>query len=195
MFDIPRYIQNSFSVIFPPIPDIRRKANDFEERLKGEYTQPLIIPIPDDFDSAMPRIIFDSKRGLNQIVIAPISIAFNVNYTPEYQIDAAQRSKYLQDRIPTVLKLTGVLKSVRPYFSGLTTQVHIPSTASEQDILQRIAQLFLGDKTTDNRHDIQIKFTDVVDERYFSNIIVENYRSWSTEDVSQAAIPHLSREQ
>lgn len=196
MFELPRYVQNSFSVLFPPIPDIRRRANQFEDRLTGEYAQPEILPIPDDIDPAMPRIIFGSKRGLSQIVIAPISIAFNVTYTPNYQIDAGERQKYLQDRIPTVFKLVDVLKNVRPYFCGLTTQVNLPSNASEQDILKRIAELFLKETATEDKHDIQIKFTNVVQDRFFSNIVVENYRNWPLESISQAtsAIPSLSRE-
>lgn len=75
MFETPKFITNNFSVVFKREPTIRRMANDFEDRLKGYYFQPQIVPVPDEIEPAMPRIIFGSEHGYSQIIFSQISVA------------------------------------------------------------------------------------------------------------------------
>src|SRR4051794_20050190 len=98
IFSTPRYVQNSFSVIFPRQLDIRRRANDFENKLSGNYGQPQIFPMPDELEPEAPRIIFNSSHSYSQIVISQISITMNVNYSPEWQVNADLRRNYLLER-------------------------------------------------------------------------------------------------
>ena len=50
MFEQTKFVNNSFSLVFPRQPQIRRMANEFEDRLKERYFQPQIISVPDDLD-------------------------------------------------------------------------------------------------------------------------------------------------
>src|SRR5215213_5074766 len=109
MFQAARYIQNSFSIIFPRVHDIRRRANAFEDLLRGEYGQPQIISVPDEFAPEVPRIIFESEHRYSQIVISQVSIALNVTYSVDYQIDATKRNPYLVERINSLFALLDLL--------------------------------------------------------------------------------------
>ena len=55
MFENAKYIKNSFNIFFSRQPEIRRRANDFEDKLKGRYFQPHIVPVPDDLDPEVPN--------------------------------------------------------------------------------------------------------------------------------------------
>jgi len=82
MFDKAKYIQNGFNISFSRQPEIRRRANDFEDRLKGLYFQPHIVPVPDDLDPEVPRMLFGSEHGFSQIIVSQISLVLNVTYSP-----------------------------------------------------------------------------------------------------------------
>jgi hypothetical protein len=84
MFRTPRYIQNSFSIIFPRVRDIRRRINAFEDLLQSEYTQPQVISVPDDFAPEVPRIIFESQHRYSQIV-GDFNDRYAFNEQPGYQ--------------------------------------------------------------------------------------------------------------
>lgn len=188
MFNTPKFIQQSYSIVFKPMFDIRRRANDFEDALKEAYSIPQIIPVPDDFDPNAPRIIFGSKHGFSNIFISQLSITLQVSYDENYQTDEGQRIQYLRERIPVLYEL---LKSVKAEvaFSGLVTFIDISSNASEEDIMRRLRSHLNPDRQED-LYDIRFMFTVVRDNHYFVNTLIENYRVWSNE-VSLLHIPRL----
>jgi len=193
MFEQPRYIQNNFNIVFPRVIDMRRKAFDLEEKLKNEYVQPQIISIPDELEPQLPRIAFDSRSGYSQIFVSQISISLNVTYSPDFQIDSQKRLDYLKQRVPILFTLFEILEDVKPYFSGLSTIVHLPSHADNQEVLDYLAHVFLKTPTSKNVHDLQVKVTSIIEQRFFSNMIVENYRIWSP-DVLKPGIVQLSQD-
>jgi hypothetical protein len=105
MFQPPSYIQNSFSIFFPRQEMIRRRVNEFEDTLTGRYSQPQVLPIPDELDPEVPRILFDSKHGFSQIVISQINMSLNVSYSSDWQSDIGRGRNYLTERVPTLFDL------------------------------------------------------------------------------------------
>lgn len=68
-----------------------------------------------------------------------------------------------------------------PCFCGLTTQIHlVGKDIDDEATTMRLANLYLKDNSLQPFHDLQIKKTYVIDNRFFSNIIVKNYRLWQT---------------
>ena len=182
MFESPRYIQNSFSVTMERQSEIRRRANDFEDLLKekteGHYGQPQVIPVPDELDPEVPRLIFDSRHGFSQILISQISITLSVNYSPEWQHDILKGQEYLLDRTKAIFSLFELMNDVPLFFSGLTTRVRIASTEADSAIIARVKQLYGIGSQSSNIHDLMFKLTNVYKDRFFNNMTVQNYRVW-----------------
>jgi len=197
MFEQARFIENSFSVSFNRQLDIRRKSNDIEDMLKsklaGHYSQPQIIPIPDELDPEVPRLIFGSTHGYSQIVISQMSISLNVRYSPDYQLNIAMGQKYLRERIPTLFGIIEFFKEIRPFFCGLTTRVNLYAPTAEDDqIIKHLANLFLRKSEFDNIHDVELKITNIIDGQYFNNMVIKNFREWRLIEPPQE-MPRLSQ--
>ncbi len=177
MFESSRYISNSLNVLFARQVSIRRAANDFEDKLKGNYLQPQIIGIPDELDPEVPRMLFSSTHGFSQIIVSQTNISLNVKYSPDWQKDISLGQKYLFERAPILFELLSLVKT-EPLYFGLSTHVNLPSSLDDEKILVRIADSFLKEKSAPSTHDIQLKTTNVIDDKFFSNITLENYRIW-----------------
>jgi len=202
MFQRTRYLRNSFSLTFPRQPDIRRKANDFEdalkEKLQGHYSQPQVIAVPDELDAEVPRLIFASRHGFSQIIISQVSIVLNVTYSPDWQSDIEKGRDYLSERVKVLYELLSVLNGIRPYFSGLTTHVRLVSNADDKQILEDLSKLWTKDcfdgLELDTTHELLLKMTTVHSERFFSNMTVRNYRGWTFEGAQTGIRPSPSAE-
>lgn len=182
MFEKARYIHNSFSISFPRRLDIRRKANEFEDALAkiggGHYRQPHVIPVPDELDPEVPRLIFGSTHGFSQIVATQVSLSLNVTYSLDWQVDISKGKAYLLGRRSILFKLLDLLDSAIPCFCGLLTQVRMASEASDEAILLRLANLFVRQVDLTRAHDIEVKVVSVVEDRFYSHLTVRNYREW-----------------
>ena len=194
MFSKPRYIQNSFNVVFPRQRTIRRIANDFEDRLRGRYFQPQIISIPDELDPEFPRMIFGSEHGFSQIIVSQVSFVLNVTYSPDWQTDISKGKEYLNERIAILFSLLDLLDEARPFFCGLSTKIHLASTEDDKAILTQIAKTFFKNKDVKNISEIQFKRTEVVSDRFFSNITINNYRTWKIDGGQQGILSLSSKE-
>ncbi len=192
VFEKPKYIRNSLNVVFPQQLDIRRRANEFEDKLKGQYVQPQIIPVPDDLDPNVPRLIFGSKRGFSQIIISQNNLMLNVTYSPDWQVDISKGRQYLLERVPILFDLLEMLEEREPYFCGLTTVVRLPAGKDVNTTLKYMADLLLGDLDAQGLHDIRLKTTTVILDQFFSNITLRNYHVWGVEG-NQQRILRLSR--
>lgn len=178
MFELPKYISNSLNILFPRELTIRRFSNQFEDRLKANYQQPQMTGVPDEFEPQVPRLIFGSLHGYSQITVSQVNIVLNVKYSPDkWESDISLGRSYLLERVSLIFDLVELLK-VEPSYFGLTTHVNIPSTSDDKKILDHISNLFLKEKNNENNYDLQFKFTKVNEYRFFSNITLQNYRSW-----------------
>lgn len=187
MFEKPKYIQNSFNILFSRQPDIRRSANDFEDKLKGRYFQPHIVPVPDDLDPEVPRMIFGSEHGFSQIIVSQVTLVLNVTYSPDWQIDVSKGRQYLLERVPILFELLDILKGEKAYFCGLSTRVHLSTKAEDKEIIEHLGKLLLRN-SMNSIYDFQLKIANVLSQRFFSNITLQNYRSWKLEGARQGII-------
>lgn len=194
MFDTPRFIQNSFNVVFPRQSAIRRKANNFEDRLKGLYFQPQIISVPDELDPEIPRIIFGSEHGYSQVIISQVSFVLNVVYSTDWQTDISKGKQYLYERVKILFDLIKLLEGITSHFCGLSTKVQIPSNTEDTAILKHIAKLFFKDENIEGVHDLQYKRTSIVSGRFYNNITLTNYRSWKIGTGQQGVLRVSSKE-
>jgi hypothetical protein len=185
MFKSPKYKTNSFNIVFPRHTTIRRKAAEFEDKLKGFYFQPQVVPVPDELDPEIPRIIFGSEHGYSQIIISQVSIVLNVFYSEEWQSDIAKGNNYLDERVAVIFGLLDLLEGTLPYFCGLSSKVQIASDSSDKDIISHLARIFLKNEDISDIYDLQIKHAKVEANQFFSNITLCNYRTWKIGDGQQ----------
>lgn len=189
MFDNPRYIQNIFNVVFPRRIHIRRLANEFEDMLKGHYIQPQIMPIPDELDFEVPRIVFDSVHGDSRILISQVSISLDITYSPDWQKNITKGKEYVVNHIPIIYNLIERVLKIKPCFCGLTTLVRLPSRKNDREILSLLSQLFLKTQAVSSTHEIQVKVTKISSGEFFSNIIIQNYRTQKIDTPQQDILP------
>lgn len=199
MFGQAKYLKNSLTLTFPRQMNIRRKANEFEDKLKSKaevhYGQPQVIPIPDDLDSEVPRLIFNSTHGYSQIIISQISLVLNVVYSPDWQIDISKGRQYLLDRITILFELLDLLDGVKPYFSGLGTRVNLPLIQkNDKLVLEHLSKLYFKDLDVLNIYDIQFKTAVMVSDKFFSNVTIQNYRAKKFDEPQQGMLRFPGKE-
>jgi len=187
LFDKEKFIQNSFTVVFNCRPDIRREANKFEDRLKDDYVQPQIFGVPDNLEPEIPRMIFGSKHGYSHIIFSQMTMTLNVIYSPDWQSDIRRGQTYLLNRAMVLFDLLDLMDEKKPFFCGLTTRVQIPSSLPDADVLSYLEEILLSRKTGGNVHDFELKEVAVHEDKYFSNVLIQNYRIW------EDALPKVMR--
>lgn len=185
MFEQPHYVANSLNVIFPQVQQIRRCVNDFEDRLSEAYGQPQTIPVPDDLDPQVPRLVFQSLGGHSQIVISQVSIALNVTYDGDWTTDSSKRLAYLQQRVPLVYALCEVA-GAEPGYSGLTSRARLETSATDEQILNRFVAVTGVGETPTALSEASLRLSSVVDSRFFDNTTIQSYRQWRVDAASPA---------
>ena len=192
MFQKPKYLQNSFSLVFPRKPSIRRNVFDFEKKLEDLYTQPQIINIPDEINPDMPRMIFTSKSSHSQIFISQVNLVLNVNYSFDWQSDISQGKEYILNKVSILYELLGILEEDCPYFSGFNTLVQIPAQEDNETVISHIYNLFSKDANPSDSdiYEFQFKTSKIVEQEFFSNITIQNYRNWNI-DIGLEGTPKL----
>jgi len=141
----------------------------------------------------VPRIIFGSEHGFSQIIISQISFALNVKCSPDWQLDINLGRKYLIGKAPLLFNLLSISGASNAFFCGLSTQVHISSSKSEEDVISHLVHKFLKDEYVQQFHDLEIKRTHGLEQRFFSNITISNFRVFEVE-AGASGILGLSRD-
>lgn len=197
MFEEPRYVENSFSITFQRDSAVRRKANKFEDLLRegfeGHYGQPQVIPIPDDLDPEVPRLIFGSRHGFSQIVVSQINVTLNVTYSPDWQTDIGKGKSYLMARSQALFSLLQTLGDAPVFFSGLITRARLHTRSSEASFLSSYRDRFQVRYSADPLHDLLYKETTIHRESFFSNITIQSFRSWNVTQPMQG-VPRFPKQ-
>lgn len=169
------FIQNGLNIIYPRQPMIRRESNKIEDILTGKYFQPQVIPVPDEMDAQIPRLIFTSTHGFSQIVISQINAALNAKYSPDWQENISKGRNYLLERIDELVSIT---KEYEPSYCGLTTIVRIPIERKDKEIIKVLNTGYGKFTMLTNFHDFHIKYTTHTKGKYFNNMTIKNFRLW-----------------
>jgi len=182
IFEETQYTESSFSVIFPRQADIRLKLNEFERKLKGHYGQPQIINIPDDMGPEAPRAIFISSDTYCQMVISQVNVVLTINFPITLQSDEDLRNKYLLEKASLVFDIVNSIradgKPIKASYCGITTKVRIPVISEEVNAIDLISKLLNVENDHRDIHEISRRIAKIVKAKYFSNVVIENYRSW-----------------
>ncbi|SRR5579883_589255 len=191
MFQKPKYLQNSFSLVVPRKPFIRRKVFDFEKKLENLYNQPQITNIPDEMNPDIPRMVFTSKDGHSQIIISQLNFILKIQYSPDWQFEVFKGKEYILSKVSILYELLDILDEKCPLFCGFNTLVQIPAQEEDDEsVISRIYNLFSKDGNPDSFdiYEFQIKTSKVLEEKFFSNITIQNYRNWNIDFVGEGIL-------
>lgn len=181
-YEQARFMANSVSLVFPRQHTIRRLANEFEDVLHGDYSQPQLLGVPDDFEPEAPRIIFPSINGFSSIVISQVTMAINVNYSDEWQRNIEQGRQYLIKKTKLLFHMFEFIKrtsrNTRPQFLGLVTLAQVKANMSDNDIIAAVAASLGVKIPKQDPHELLHKWTTIHGQQFFNNITVQNYRRW-----------------
>ncbi|KAF0135074.1 MAG: Uncharacterized protein FD145_212 [Candidatus Saganbacteria bacterium] len=188
MFNRPKYIESAINIVFDRQSGIRRKANEFEDLLKGKYSQPDIISVPDDLDPEVPRMIFTSTHGYSRIIATQVNISLNVRYSEdEWQNNIDKGKEYMEERIPILFGLLAKLSpDVRVNYCGFNTRTRLLFSDSDKEFIGVLIKKYFNESiSTEDLFELRLKKVKMIEQKYFSNIEISMYKKWNIEEIKK----------
>jgi hypothetical protein len=162
----------TFSMIFQPVPGIRRFAFEFEDCLEG-YTKPFqVYSIPDNAPYELPRISAETLKGHTTLNIAAQSAQVVSRFDQNYSSNFAKCLDYSKTKaiqaLDALVSLMGA--NVKLTYAGLTTQFLVDADGSEEKPIDLINRTYLKVSSNLALSDALAKLVYEVDEDYFLNL-------------------------
>jgi hypothetical protein len=139
-----------------------------------------------------PAIFFSSQHGHSQILVTSSSAVLNVAYSEDWQTRQDEGRQYLKARVPLLFDVLETLDSRNALFCGSQTRVQMPSTLEDEEIAAFVAERFTKGTESNRVHDVIVKVTSIVEDLFFNNLTVQNYRSFNL-PLFQPSLIRLSR--
>lgn len=179
LFEHPRYLQSTFTLVLPEQRDITSHEKEIYGRLRPRYFPAQSVQVPSLGNAENPALVFNSQHGHSQIVVGASSVVLNVLYSQDWQTKPPEARQYVHERMGLVFDTAEVFEDVQMLFCGSVTRVHLLSDAADDKVVQALANVFAKNSSTDPYHDLVLRMTTVVDDLFFDNITVQNYRTWN----------------
>lgn len=197
MLTAPLLVQHSLTVHYDRHLLIRRDANRLEDALNeacpGGYGPPQLVPVPDEFEPEFPRIMFNANSGYSSITVSQVAIAFTVNYSEDWQRDPNKCVEYLKQRTSTLFKLLEKIK-INITFVGIGTKIRLGSRANDgAEVMKALRTLVAPDFEVADPIEMSVRVSNGVDNKYFNNIVISSYASWTTEVAATGRFSQGSR--
>lgn len=170
--------QTNLNLVYPRITEYRKKFVFYEDILSTNFLPPTILPVPEQVQDEVPRIIVQTKNGHSILNISLSVASLTTNYNGEFIGDWGKCREYLEKRCSDVYDIIGKMTDGNNTFVGLVTNVEIDDI--EKTGLEILKESLYGEKVAKlgNLCDLSCKFTYVYKNRYYINIILENLREF-----------------
>lgn len=175
---ISMIIQNTaVNIRFSRIENIKRKYILNEEILKEKFNEAIILPIPDDAPMEVPRILIKSKGEHSQINIAPEAITMQTIYTDEHKKNWRLCEEYISSRVQDIFKLTDEFTCGNYHYIGVVTNLIWDTEMKDGNKV--LFRNLMGKEATNNLDDLVVKYTYVVDQKYYVNITLQSAKVYN----------------
>ncbi len=178
MLTSERLVMATIAVNHERVADVRSQAFAFEKVLGEHYLPANVLPIPDSVEGVFPRITYASKHGHSQIACSQVSMTLNVQFSLDWQTEHEQAFAYLRERLALVEGMLSLLPTAKPLFTGIVLVVNVPSTANDAALLAHLHSRLQLPALAAGAYDVEFKTARVLDNRFFLNTVVRNYRSF-----------------
>lgn len=173
--------QTNLNLVYPRIMEYRKKFTNSEDILQQYFMPSTILPIPEQVQDEVPRIIAQTKNGHSMLNIALSVSSFVTNYNGEFVSDWNKCQEYLAQRCSDIYKLIDNMTENNNTFVGLITNVEIDDLdGTGLEILKKS----LFDKKAEKMgelYDLSCKLTYVYKKQYYINITLQNLREFSAQ--------------
>lgn len=182
-----KILSTQFNVFYPSIQGIRKYFLDIEEKLKDYFQVPFnLIPVPDDAPVEIPRIIATSKHGHSQLSISLNNAGLTTQYNENFESNWAACRDYLEGKINKYISVLSQLCEDRFLYSGLIIQLELPL---QNDPVKLLVDKFIKIQTNQKLFDVETKLTFVLDETFYLNITLSNFRNYEGVGIPELPIP------
>lgn len=170
--------QSSINIVYPRISNYRKKYIMAEQELAEHFLPATILPIPDEVQESVPRIISQTKKEHSTLNIALNVATFTTVYDNDFPNNWDKCKQYLSERGTDVYTIVNTITDRKQYYVGLVLQLEFPDI--EGDGLELLKGSILGDKSKDmgNPDDFSAKLTYVCKNKYYINITLENKKQF-----------------
>lgn len=173
--------QTNLNLVYPRITDYRKKFVNSEDILKEHFMVPTMLPVPEEVQPDVPRVIAQSKSGHSMLNIALSVASLTTNYDGTFSLEWERCKVYLEQRCANLYSLIDTMTEHNNTFVGLVTNVEIDDFCeSGLDVLKR-ALFDSGAKKLGELYDVACKLTYVYKGRYYINITLENMREYEVQ--------------
>lgn len=175
--------QTNLNLVYPRVADYRKKFVLSEDILNANFMPPTILPIPEQVQDEVPRIILQTKNGHSMLNIALSVASFTTNYTGDFATEWDKCKSYLEERGSDIYKIINMMTEGNSnIFVGLITNVEIDDLDSTGLAVLKRSVLKNEAKKMGKLHDISCKFTYIYKQRYYINVTLENMREFSVQE-------------
>lgn len=183
-FEEMNIINSSLNLVYPRKIKIQEKFQstlpEINQIIEDYYLPPNFIPVPEEIDPEIPRVVINAINGHNQLVFSQINSKIDANFDYRYQRDVEKCFQYLQTRSELLMGITDCLNIQETLFQGLTFSAQFPQVREDQEITRYLANTFnRGLNSSLNINDFNQKITFVIDNEHYINIVIGNYRNYN----------------
>lgn len=179
VFDQPRYLQSTFTLVFPEQRDLADREKRIYDQLRPFYFPAQPVRMPNASDAEAPWLAFNSQHGHSQIYVAASSVTLNVNYSPDWQTRVTDAREYVGHRMSLVFGAAEVFEDISLLYCGSATRARLAWSASDDELVETLVETLVKEGPEESHHDLILRTTSVVDDLFFNNITVQNYRNWN----------------
>lgn len=176
--------QTNLNLVYPRIMEYRKKFANSEDILQQYFMPSTILPIPEQVQDEVPRIIAQTKNGHSVLNIALSVSSFITNYNGEFVSDWNKCKDYLTQRCSDIYQIIDNMTENNNTFVGLITNVEIDDLDGTG--LEILKKSLFGEETEKmgELYDLSCKLTYVYKNRYYINITLQNLREFSVQQYS-----------
>ncbi|WP_372183131.1 hypothetical protein [Xanthomonas axonopodis] len=171
-------IRHSLNLNFLRNTLIRRSLNEIEDAVRGSsiggYGQPQMVPLPDDIEPEMPRVIFTSQAGHTQLLLSQLALTLSVSYSEDWAGDFEKCKHHLLSKVSFLFAIGNIgWKDQAPLFCGVNTACRIAAESSGHAV-QMVAPSFTRSaELLSSANELSYRWSLDVDERFYNNTSVE----------------------
>lgn len=177
--------QTNINIIYPRIMDYRKKFVNAEHILQDYFQEPTILPIPDEVQGDIPRIVIQTRGEHSSLNIGLDVAALISNYDDEFEEEWIQCKDYIEEKGEIFYNLIGEMTGNDFKFSGIIVNI---TYEDRNDGMELIKENLLKLDKIETPFDAGCKFTYLYDNKYYVNISIENSRQFMVEEIKSKMI-------
>lgn len=167
----------SYTVFFPQLLNIRESFFDLENSLQEYFQKPMVlVPIPNDAPSEIPRITGVSRDNFTSLKIAMHNANIITNFDVSKKCQSINGVKEMRDVLNSAIsKIFGASENF--FFSGLVTNMEFEEYGFPVEFIrENFIKLAIDTKCP--LYDVAFRVALVYEDDYFINIEVSNKRTF-----------------